>query len=100
MSSDEYSSDIIQPMRISPAVLLAWVCGLRIFSNDSHAKLRTLDSSNIPGVTTNQHGMLSAEDAHNRPLPDVNTPPIQSPPAVVSKPPDLVPSLRSESFAT
>jgi hypothetical protein len=53
MSSDEYSSDIIQPVRISPALLFAWFCDLRIFSNDSHAKLQTPDSSEISGVTTN-----------------------------------------------
>ena len=89
MSSDEYKFDIVPPVHISPTLFFAWFGGLWVFSNDSHAKLRTpSDSSNIPGVTTSQHGMLSVGNVRNRPLSDINTPPMQSPPTVmVSEPP-------------
>ena len=46
------------------------------------------DEINIPGVTTSERGMLSAEDAHNRPLPSVESPRVQPPPIpVVDRPP-------------
>jgi hypothetical protein len=38
LSDDEYNFDVIPPVRISPALLFAWFCGLRVFSKDSHAQ--------------------------------------------------------------
>ena len=49
------------------------------------------NSTNTPDVTADQHGMLSAQHAHNRPLLNINIPPVQSPAVVVSEPLGFVP---------
>jgi hypothetical protein len=88
MYGDEYNFDTTLPVRIYSALFFAWFGGLRVFSDDSHAQFRTPSLTRPEFTTTSRHGMLSAEDAHNRPLLDINSPPVQlSPVVMVSEPP-------------
>jgi hypothetical protein len=78
------STDLI-PSHRCVALLAFFLHGLMVYGRSPmtpRPTSNTFDSSNIPGGTTSQHGVLNAEDAHKRPPPDINTAPVQSPPMV------------------
>ena len=66
------------------------------FATGDHTQSPPFDSlqdNHFAHDLTSKHDLLSAEDAHRRPLPDINSPPARSPTPAVSEPPtSFVPS--------
>lgn len=84
---DEYCLDIIPPVRISPALFCSALWFTSILQQQSRPSSSIFDSFEIHGVTASLYAMLSAEDAHHGPLPEIMSEPVEEPFALDSEPP-------------